>query len=585
MSNILRMPNGLVLATCILALAACDIAPDRPVLAGQHHSPSEMPRPPASGPARPARPNILLIVADDLGYLDLGSYGGEISTPRLDELARSGIRFRNFRAEPTCALSRATLLTGTDNHLAGVGAQFNRGPQVGAPGYEGYLTRRVATLPEVLRAAGYHTYMAGKWHLGAEEDQSPAARGFESSFAMLLGAGSHFDLTPPGEEEGKVGLYREDGKLLDSLPPGFYSANAYTDKMLGYLKSHQGDGRPFFAYVAYTSPHWPLQAPDDYIDRYKGRYAAGYDALREARLARASALGSIPAGLDTAGYHSIAPPWESLTVGQKARESRMMEIYAAMVENMDTNVGRLLDYLRQSGQLGNTFIFFMSDNGADQLHFEDMPRNRDWVARTADNSLQNLGRKGSFASYGPGWASASMAPFHGFKGMVMDGGIRVAAIAAYPALAVRNVWSDSFLTVQDVAPSFIEMAGAQHPSSHDKSILPMRGKSFVSELEHKVGPTHAPGEAFGWEASGSRALIRDGWKAVRDRPVPPSTSARWQLFNLDDDPMELRDHAADLPARLDELVAAYEQYAHEVGVVPIEPQLRPGPPAASGAKR
>lgn len=529
------------------------------------------------GTAPPKRPNILLIVADDLGYLDLGSYGGEIRTPNLDALAAAGVRFRNFRAAPSCAPSRAMLLTGTDNHLAGMGAQFNREAQVGARGYEGYLTRRVATLPEVLRAAGYHTYMAGKWHLGTGEDQSPAARGFESSFAMLLGGGSHFDLTPPGPAEAERGLYREDGRLLDLLPEGFYSANTYTDRMIGYLQSGAGDGRPFFAYLAYTAPHWPLQAPDDYIDRYKGRYAGGYDQLRRARLARAQAVGAVPKSVDVSAYRPTARPWESLSGEERRRESRLMEIYAAMVENLDMNVGRIVEHLRRTGQLENTFILFMSDNGADHLHFEDMPRNREWVARTADNRLENLGRRGSFVSYGLGWASASAAPWNGFKGMVMDGGIRVPAFAVFPRLAARDAWNDSFLTVQDVAPSFVELAGAEHPSGKDASLLPMRGKSFVAELKGGAKATHGDAEAFGWEASGSRAVIRDGWKAVREIPSPPATEARWQLFDLRNDPMELRDLAAEMPDRLAALIAEYEAYAREAGVVPIEPRLGPGP--------
>lgn len=533
------------------------------------------------------RPNILLIVADDLGYFDLGSYGGEIRTPNLDALAHSGVRFRNFRAAQTCALTRAMLMSGTDNHLAGVGAQFNRGRQVGAPGYEGYLTRRVAALPEVLRASGYHTYMAGKWHLGREEDQSPSARGFESSFAMLLGAGSHFDLTPPGPRESAVGLYREDGRLLDRLPEGFYSTNTYTDKMLHYLRRHSGDGKPFFAYLAYTSPHWPLHAPEDYIDRYKGRYSSGYDQLRQERLARAQASGSLPRRADVSAYRPPAPPWESLSPESRAQQMRMMEVYAAMVENLDMNIGRVITHLRETGQLANTLIFFMSDNGADHLVFDEMPGNREWVRETADNRLENLGRIRSFASYGLGWASASTAPWRGFKGTMMDGGIRVPAIVSYPALPAGSAgsWSDAVLTVQDVAPSFIELARAQHPSAHGTTVLPMRGTSFVGELMGTSSATHQDGTVFGWEASGTKAVIRDGWKAVLDLPESPARKVEWQLFDLRNDPMELHDKATEEPARLAALIAAYESYAREAGVVPIEPQRRAGPPDANQSNK
>ncbi len=302
----------------------------------------------ASGPAA-TRPNILLIVADDMGYTDVGSFGSEIATPNLDELAFGGIRFTSFHAASSCGPTRAMLMSGATSREAGVS-----GPAA-------VLSHDVAPLPALLRDAGYHTYMTGKWHLGHEAEQSPAARGFESSFALVRAGDNHLGASNFPDD---VVAYRENGEPIAQLPEDWFSSQMYTDKLLEYIQANEGDGTPWFGYLAFTAPHWPLQVPDDWRDRYGGRYDEGYDVLREQRAARAGDLGILPDGFDLEQYQGIAPPWTSLDDDSRQVLTRSMELYAAMLENMDLHVGRVLEYLEASNQLENTVVLFFSDNGA-----------------------------------------------------------------------------------------------------------------------------------------------------------------------------------------------------------------------------
>jgi arylsulfatase A-like enzyme len=261
------------------------------------------------------RPNILLIVADDLAYTDLGSYGGEINTPDLDELAQEGVRFTDFYVAPTCSITRSMLLSGTDNHVAGLGtmSSFIAPNQAGKPGYEGVLNKRVVSVASLLRDNGYHTYMAGKWHLGLEPDQYPHARGFERDFSTLVGGGSHFNDRWNIEWQIPIMPYTEDGKLVEELPRDFYSTKAYTDKTLQFMKDNQGDGKPFFAYMAFTAPHGPLHLPNNWLRRYKGRYDEGWDAIRARRLARARKLGIVRRDANAADRLFFVPRSSVLT--------------------------------------------------------------------------------------------------------------------------------------------------------------------------------------------------------------------------------------------------------------------------------
>ena len=537
----------------------------------------------ASAQAAPAkRPNILLIVADDLGYTDLGAYGAEISTPNLDKLASGGVKMTGFYASPFCSPTRAMLMSGSDNHLAGFGdmSELMLPEQRGKPGYEGYLNARVVPMAQVLKDAGYRTAMAGKWHLGVKEEFSPASRGFEQSYAMVMGGASHW-----GDQSGIVAMdpakppkaiYRENGKAIDIPRDGFYSSQAFTDKLLDYLKSGEKSGKPFFGYLAFTAPHWPLHAPDADIAKYEGRYKEGYDKLRKERLERMKRLGIVPADTPVYEGHAHWPKWDSLTPAQQEAEARRMTVYSAMVDHMDRQIGRVLDYLKAKGELDNTFIFFMSDNGADGNSVYDVGRTREWIEKDMDNSTANTGKPGSFIEYGPGWAQVGSTPFKLYKSFMYEGGIAVPAIAWGPGIK-GGALKREFAHVTDVAPTIFELAGARHPGTEyqGKPVLPLRGKSMVSWLQGKASTVRSDQDAVGWELGGRKALRKGDWKIVYANK--PWGKDGWELYNIAKDRTESRDLADENPQKLGEMIVAWKQYVAETGTLEIEGlAYRPG---------
>ena len=534
-----------------------------------------------SQPLQGPRPNVLLIVADDMGYSDLGSFGSEIATPNLDALAQRGVRLTNFHAAPSCSPTRAMLMSGCDNHTSGVGAMVEqiKESQEDKPGYEGYLNERVAALPSLLKDSGYHTYMAGKWHLGLEPETSPQARGFEQSFALLVGGGSHFDISGTTSEE-KVSPYRENDKTVESLPDDFYSTKYYTDKMLEYIKSNKNDDKPFFGWLAYTAPHWPLQAPDEYMEKYRGKYDAGYDVLRDARLKRAAELGLTMPDYDPNTFFRSGQQWNQLDDQQRKLLARKMEIYAGMVDNMDYHIGRVVDYLKKAGKFDNTYIIFMSDNGADG---GDVDRAggpfSEFIEENVDNSFENLGHKGSFTSKGRNWAQATTAPFKLWKGFTTEGGIRVPAILYHPTMDRQGAIDRQLLTAMDVAPTILELAGTKHPGREYKGreVVPMQGKSFAGAFAGQT-VVHPADEAIGWELHGRRALFLGDYKAVSEGR--PFGNNQWEVYNLKDDPSEVYNLAQSRPDVLGTLSSAWDAYAKARGVVLVEDT----PPGRSGGQ-
>lgn len=535
-------------------------------------------------PAR--RPNFLVIVADDMGWSDLGSFGGEISTPNLDALALSGVRFTGFHTSPACSPTRAMLMSGVDSHQAGLGAMAEGLSEEmrAVPGYEGYLNDRVASIAELLHAGGYRTVMTGKWHLGMTPDRAPSARGFERSFALLDGASNHFggDQSAAWQEAGLKPSYREDGKPA-RFPDGAYSSDYFVDRLIGFLQDGAGakDDRPFFAYLAFTAPHWPLQAPDATIAKYRGRYDAGYEALRIARLARQKQLGLAP---EDAVPHDmeLAKPWESLSAEEKAMEARKMEAYAAMVDRMDQTVGRLIAELKRLGRYENTLILFFSDNGPDgsARTTPDYVRNLPPDPKLGvDNRLDNIGRATSFVAYGPGWGQANATPSRLFKGYTTEGGIRVAAFAVGRGVTGGGRIAEANLDVRDVAPTLLDFAGLSQPTSFaGRPILPYEGHSLRLLLGGRAHAIRSPDEALGYELFFHRALRKGDWKIVF---MPDSVDdgylirseddGRWRLYNLARDPGETTDLAAAEPAKLQELLEDYDAYAREKGVLPPPP--------------
>ncbi|TDP88026.1 arylsulfatase [Aquabacterium commune] len=521
-----------------------------------------------SAHAATARPNILLIVADDLGFSDIGAFGGEIDTPNLDALAREGLRLTDFHSGATCSPTRSMLLSGVDHHLAGIGsmAELTVPEQQGKPGYEGYLNDRVVPFPQLLRQAGYHTLMAGKWHLGLTEERSPAARGFEKSFALLRGADDHVAQPWNTRIDPAQPLYREDGRLT-TVPADFYSSNFYADKLVSYLQATQGDGKPFFAYLTLTAPHWPLQAPADAIAKYEHRYEAGYDALRAERIARQKSLGILPKDFQPAPALNVFPNWGKLTVAQQKQEARRMAVYAAMVDVMDQNIGKVIRQLKASGQYDNTLIVFISDNGAEGANVADRAS-----AIPRDNRLANIGKASSYVSYGPNWAQIGALPYSLFKGYSREGGTTVPTIVRYPSALAKGKQPRGAVGgvsrvpghVTDIAPTLLQLAGVAYPEKLGQQPAPaLQGRSLLPVLSGQVTELS---ERFdkGWELFGQKAYRQGDWKVVYS--VPPFGTGDWQLYNLKNDRAEQRDLAAQHPEKLAELKAAYAAYVHRNGV-------------------
>jgi arylsulfatase len=526
-------------------------------------------------PSKDNRPNILLIVADDLAYTDLGAFGGEIETPNLDALAASGVRLTQFYVAPTCSPTRSMLLSGTDNHLAGLGnmAYELRVNQAGNPGYEGYLNFRVAALPELLQNAGYHTYMAGKWHLGMTKETSPGARGFERYFSLLQGGAGHLDEMPLVGPDPAV--YEEDGERVN-LPKDFYSTRTYSEKMIGYLENRPNDGKPFFAYLTYTAPHWPLQAPKESIAKYAGYYDSGYDVLQTSRFEKMKQLGLTTPGMQVIGSIPSEPAWDSLTVEEREIESRKMEIYAAMVDDLDRYLGEVLESLKCSGDFDNTFIMFLSDNGAEGAHLDiGWDALGKWVDQCCDNSIENLGAANSYVWPGPNWTRAVAPHFRMFKGFTTEGGIRVPAIVHYPKVIPGGSINGAMTTVMDVLPTILELAKIEHPKTFKgKEILPVRGSSMLSTLKGDSKAVHDENYTMGWELFGRKALRQGDWKIVWEpsgipwKPDDPNVlENRWRLYNLASDPGEQIDLAEQETEKLKILIRKWEIYAEETGVI------------------
>ncbi len=513
--------------------------------------------PPAS---EDTRPNILLIVADDLGYADLGVYGSDIRTPNIDALAGEGMLFTQFHTAPMCAPTRAMLLSGNNNHVAGMGKQAASGPlQLHLPGYEAHLSDRIAPMPQLLAEAGYHTYMTGKWHLGNAVEHSPAAAGFERSFSLIHGAGSHYNST--GFTRGGS-LYREDEAEVE-YPAGRYSTELFTDRLIEFIDASRGDGKPFFAYAAYTSPHWPLQVPEDYLDRYSGAYDQGYDALREERFASLKEAGIIPETSTLPPRNEAVRPWDELNAEEHRRESRKMELYAAMVENLDDHVGRLIDYLKANALYDNTLIVFMSDNGAAIEDFYNVGGYAPFLQENYDNTFENMGRPTSWVSYGPPWAEAGSAPFSRIKRYTREGGIMASMIAAGPGVGPRAAIEHAYLTVMDLAPTFLEIADAVYPTGG--SIVPMLGESMTELWAGTASAVHDD-DYVTTLFHGGRAFIRQGrWKLVTLEP--PFTEEAMELFDLEADPGETTNLAAIFPEKYAEMLQLWRQERRRMGIV------------------
>lgn len=519
--------------------------------------------------SQPKRPNILLIMADDLGYTDIGSYGGEIHTPHIDALAKQGVRFSNFHTSVSCSPTRSILMTGTDNHIAGMGnmSELLTPRQKGKPGYEGHLNQKVVTLAEVFKDGGYHTYLSGKWHLGHEPEQFPHARGFERSFSMLQGGASHFsDMTGLQAGTQEVAKYSLDGKELKELPGDFFSSRSYADFLIDAIRQNRGDGKPFLAYYAPTATHDPLHVPEPWLRKYRGKYSEGYEVLKVRRIAGAKREGLVPQSAPAPQHHSFVKPWDSLANEKKAWQARSMEVYAGMVDNLDYHIGRIVNFLKDIGQYDNTIIIFTSDNGPHPFDAVEYPGNAgsEWF-KQFDNSLENIGQPGSFTCYGIGWATAGAGPLDYFKMTVGEGGIRTPLIISGPGIKGQRLVK-SFAYVTDIMPTLLEMAKIKHPQKYrGRKVESMRGRSLAGVASGTAKFTYPPSEFIGGEMLGGKWMRQGDFKAVLvAEPLGPGA---WRLYNTAKDPGEAVDLSQKKPALLEKLVAAWDRYANQVGVI------------------
>lgn len=512
-------------------------------------------------------PNILLIVADDLGFSDTQPFGGEIRTPNLNRLSDNGVRFTRFHTSSLSAPTRAMLLTGNDNHQCGLG---NMPPghcenQYMQSGYEGYLNDRAMTIAEVLKENGYYTCMAGKWHLGALDGHTPDDRGFQNSFTMLAGGACHFaNVFPLSESEGPVTFYMENGKRIDKLPDDFYSSTAYTDKIMEYIDKCPVD-KPFFAYLTYTAPHDPLQVPDDWKDRYKGTYDCGYDSIRAARFFRQQQLGIVPEDAAVPALTGDNPKWDTLSDEKKREQASKMEIYASMVECMDYNIGRLIDKLEREGKLDNTLVIFMSDNGANPKEPYNYPgSSKEYVGEHFNNELDNYGNPTSFVSQGAAWAEISNTPYKRYKMTTNEGGICTPLIVSGKKFIEKShIDTSTLLHVTDIFPTILELTGTERPETwNGVKLSPLYGESFLSKLNNGSDDSRT----LCFEMIEDKAVIRGDWKAVQLKK-PYGDGMTWKLYNIKNDLSEEKDLTNDYPDILKELIGEWENYSKSVGYI------------------
>lgn len=499
------------------------------------------------------RPNILLVMVDDMGYSDLGCYGGEISTPTLDMLAQNGVKFARFYNCAQCCPTRASLMTGLYPHQAGVGDMNEEGDKnvlwkrVGSPAYLGLKPQGIVTLPEVLRAAGYQTFMAGKWHLGKAEENWPGSRGFERQFALIGGACEQFTGFRSWQNKGPITQFVSDGRVVESLPPDFYTTDAFTDYLLKFLDSADMT-RPWFGYLAYTAPHWPIQAHADDVARYADTYNDGPEVIRQRRFERLKQLGLVS---ETARLPQLD---ETVTTeaqqAKKQTRDRWMRTYAAMIDRVDQNLARVVQRLRERGQLDNTLILFLSDNGSDTVR-------------------------------GPLWGQVSNTPFRRFKVSVNDGGIASPLIAHWPngiAPEQRGRIVAEVGHVIDIHATCLDAARTQHPKSfRDQDVLATEGLSLLPTLR---GTGTIPADrVLCWERMGNEAVRQGRWKLVRaygavteDGNITETgpRTGEWELYDTTSDPGETTNLAAQHPERVQSMDRLFDAWAERVGVVPRE---------------
>ncbi|HEX73039.1 MAG TPA: arylsulfatase [Candidatus Hydrogenedentes bacterium] len=491
-------------------------------------------------------PNIVVILADDMGFSDIGCYGAEINTPHLDRLAANGLRFTQAYSAARCCPTRAALLTGLNPHQTGVGGMVSRiqDPPPPEGPYQGYLNDQCVTIAEALRPAGYSTYMSGKWHVGERPEHWPRRRGFDRYYGLVSGASSYFEILP---EERKTRVMARDDERIFPEGDDFYMTDAFSDFAVECIGEHNTE-RPFFLYLAYTAPHWPLHALPEDIAKYRGKYRIGWDRLREERYARLVEMGIIDPRWRLAPRDPDCPPWDDCD--DKDEMDLRMAVYAAMIDRMDQGIGRVMDALRRRGMEENTLVLFMSDNGGCHENID---------GRRLHKPGTRAGERGSFVAYERPWANASNTPFRLFKHWVHEGGIASPLVAHWPAgIQQRGELTHQVMHVTDIMATCLDLAGAQYPETFGgKPITPLVGRSLAPIFR---GEAREPHERLYWEHLGNKALREGNWKLVA------SKTGDWELYDLEADRTELRDLSEKEPDRAAAMLRAWKAWADATGV-------------------
>jgi arylsulfatase/uncharacterized sulfatase len=527
---------------------------------------------PLGAQAAPAqRPNIVILLADDWGFTDVGAFGGEIATPNIDALAAKGVRFSNFHVAGSCSPTRAMLLTGVINHRAGLGNMPETIPpeHLGKPGYEAHLNNRVVTIADQLRAGGYRTYLTGKWHLGHTPDTLPTARGYDHAFALAQSGADNFEDKPNLLLYDKT-EWSDDGKPA-KLPKRFYSSTLIIDRMIGYINRGRASGKPFLASVNFIANHIPVQARDADIAAYAGRYNAGWTALRKERRAAAIAKGVMPADVAMVAM-GTSGDWSKLSAEQKRQRAGAMAAYAGMGTAMDREIGRLVTHLKAIGEYENTIFVFLSDNGAEATDPMNMGAFARWNANFLYNqSLAQQGRPGSLTAQGAGFASASASPLRGYKFTANEGGLRVPMIIAWPgnrAIKGGRITS-GFAHVTDMPLTLLKLAGVapQQGSFSGRRVEPMIGADLTPMLTGDASSVHSADKPLGYELSGNAVLFKGDYKLVKN--LPPYGDGRWRLYNITTDPGETNDLSGSDPKRFADMQSDYAAFAKANNVLPM----------------
>jgi len=488
------------------------------------------------------KPNIVIVIADDMGYSDLGCYGSEISTPNIDKLANEGIRFKKIYNCARCCPTRASLLTGMYPHNAGIGKMTLAPGKEGEEGpYQGYLNKNTVTIAEALKSAGYKSYLSGKWHVGESFENWPLQRGFDRYFGLISGASSYFELIKNQKHRRQMAL---DNSPWEPPASDFYMTNAITDHAIKCIKENKNDN-PFFLYVAYTAPHWPLHALEEDIAKYKGKYDIGWDSIRNNRIQRQKDLGLIDVNTKLSERPKHIPAWKD--VNNKKEWEEKMEVYAAMIDRMDQGVGRIINELKSQGKSDNTIILFLSDNGASDENIEK---------RGLNNPSIPVGLKGSYIAYDEPWANVSNTPYRYYKKKIYEGGIASPFIVHWPAkIKQTGMVVDQLAHVTDLMPTILDIADVKYPSGN--GIKPLDGTSLLPVI---LTNDTISRKSIYWEHFGNKAIVQKQWKLVKN------SGGSWELFNLKEDVSESKNLVKEFPEILRELLKKHNSWEEEVVV-------------------